>query len=365
VHIVHVLSNLGFGGQERVAFDLAVGQTRAGHRVTTISLEEDGPLLQEYDKRGLEVLAMPKKESGFDFALISRIRDWLKQAKVDVVHTHNPLPLYYGGTAAKAARCKLVHTKHGINPAKGRQQWMRRAAGVLVDGYVAVSASTAEVARKEFECRPSRLQVIRNGTDLSRFSPNRALGLEVRRELGIPESAFVAGTVGRIYPEKAHPYLLDSLESELAQDFHVVIIGDGPKARQLTEKVAGMKRPESVHLLGLRRDIPRQLCAFDVFLLTSLYEGLPIVLPEAMASGLPVVATAVGGVPKVVVEGETGFLVESGDEKALRDRVRQLRSDDELRSRMGQRAQELAHEHYSSERMVRDYLDLYKTVLRA
>lgn len=364
MHIVHVLSNLGLGGQERVAFDLAVGQSALGHRVTTVALEE-GPLLSEYHSRDLDVRIEPKRPTGFDFALARRFGKWFRKEGIDLVHTHNPLPLYYAGVPAKVARCKLVHTKHGINPARGRQQWMRRAAGLCADSYVAVSQSTAEVARREFECLPRRLRVIRNGTDLSRFAPDEAVGHEIREELGIAHDAFVVGTVGRIYPEKAHPFLLDSLESVLSDSFHVIIVGDGPRASELREKVAGLSRPESVHLLGLRRDIPRLLCAVDVFALPSLYEGLPIVLPEAMAAGLPVVATAVGGVPSVVAEGESGFLVSSGDGEALLNRIVQLEREPLLRKSMGDRAQKLAHQYYSSDRMVRDYLDLYETVLHA
>lgn len=365
MRIAHVLSSLNFGGQERVALDLAEGQAATGHDVCTVALDDGvGPLRAEFENKGLEVVSVPKQGDGFDVGLWKRLAKLFGDRDIDLVHTHNPLPLFYAAVPAKWARAGLVHTKHGINPTSSRRTWMRRGFGLLVDRFVAVSESTAEVARRERECLPGRLEVVLNGIDLSRFSPDPDARREVRAELGIPEDAFVLGTVGRVYREKAHPFLLRALERDLGDDFHVVIVGEGPMSDALAELVATFERGDAVHLAGIRRDVPRVVPSFDAFVLPSLNEGLPLVIPEAMAAELPVVATAVGGVPKVVAEGETGFLVDSGDGVALRDRVLALRDDPALRSRMGRAGRKLALERYSSARMVRDYLDLYEAVLR-
>ena len=361
--IAHVVSSLGRGGQERVIFDLAHSQSDAGHRVTTFSLAEGGSLADEFTEVGLPVVVEPKRGDGYDLSLARRLRRRFASGRYDLVHTHNPMALLYAALPARIAGAALVHSKHGINPDRGRRLWLRRAAGLLVNGYVAVSEPTAEVARANRECRLTRLRVIDNGIDLSRFSPSQAVRREVRAELGIPDRAFVVGTVGRLAPEKAHLFLLRAMAPILDDDLHVLICGDGPMAEQVAKEAAGLGRPDCVHLTGLRSDVPRVLAALDLFVLTSTVEGLPLVIPEAMATELPVVATAVGGVPRVVVEGQTGHLVDSGDEEALRSRIADLWRDPERRQRLGRRARTMALENYSAERMAAEYMDTYQEAL--
>jgi glycosyltransferase involved in cell wall biosynthesis len=363
--IAHVLSSFGMGGQERVALDLAIGQRAAGHRALAISLESggEGPLAADFRAHGVEVIHLPKRP-GFDVRMPFSLGALFRREGVSVVHTHNPQPLIYGSLAAKAAGAALVHTKHGVNPGRGRRLWARRAASRLVDAFVAVSAPTADVARAAAECPPRALRVIPNGIDLGRFGPDAAARAAIRSELGVDDRAFVAGTVGRLYPEKGHDYLIRAVTPLCADDFHVVIAGDGPERERLRAQVDALPRATSVHLLGARRDVPRLLAALDVFVLSSVREGLPLVIPEAMAAGLPVLSTAVGGIPQVVDEGATGFLVDHGDEAALRDRLARLRSDRALARRMGTRGREVALERYSSQRMVRDYLSLYEEIIR-
>lgn len=363
--IVHLLSSFGLGGQERIALDLAVGQQADGHRPIAVTLESgaEGPLGPEFRRRDIEVVHVPKRP-GFDARLWLELGGLFRRERVDVVHTHNPQPLIYGGPAARACRVALVHTKHGVNPDSDRRLWMKRAAGWLADSFVAVSEPTAEVARQTRECRPSALRVVPNGIDLARFGKDDAGRAAVRAELGIPADAWVVGTVGRLWPEKDHPFFLRAVEPLLGDRFHVLIAGDGPEAGRTAALVASMRVPTSIHLLGPRHDIPRVLAALDTFVLSSVREGLPLVIPEAMACELPVVATSVGGIPQVVVEGETGFLVSSGDEAALRERISRLDRDRAEAVNFGRAGRQRALERFSSRRMVNDYFDLYQKALR-
>ena len=361
--IVHVLSSFGMGGQERVALDLATGQAAAGHRVLTVSLAPppDGPLAAEFQGKGLEIATLPKR-SGRDLKLMIQLGRLFRARGADVVHTHNPQPLLFSALAARASRAALVHTKHGVNPDTARRMAMRRAAARLVGAFVCVSESTAEVARERRESPPDRLHVVPNGIDLDRFGPDPDARRAVRAELGIPEDAFAVGTVGRLFVEKGHAYLIRSLAPLFGDGLHLVITGEGPERDNLTAQAAALPRKDCVHLTGNRRDVPRLLAALDAFALTSKSEGLPLVLPEAMAAGLPIVATAVGGVPRVVEEGETGFLVDYGDEAALRARLSALDADRQLARRCGATGRERALGRYSSRRMVADYLELYRRV---
>jgi glycosyltransferase involved in cell wall biosynthesis len=363
--IVHVLSSFGMGGQERVALDLASGQAAAGHHVLTVSLAAgpDGPLAAEFRARGLDIATVAKRP-GRDVVLFAELAALFRRRRADVVHTHNPQPLLFSSLPARASGAALVHTKHGVNPDNRRRLAMRRVAGRLVSAFVAVSEPTAAVARARGECASSRLHVVPNGIDLDRFRPDQIARRAVREELGIPHDAFAVGTVGRLYVEKGHEFLIRALAPVLGDGFHLVITGEGPERANLTAQIAALPRPGAVHLTGNRRDVPRVLAALDAFTLTSKSEGLPLVIPEAMAAGLPVVATAVGGVPQVVDDGETGFLVPYGDDAALRDRMVALDGDRQRARRIGATARERALGRYSSRRMVDDYLDLYRKAVK-
>ena len=364
MRIAHILSSFGMGGQERVALDLASGQRAAGHRVMAVSLAggAEGPLARDFREQGVEVVTVPKS-SGFDPALAVRLASLFRREQVEVVHTHNPQPLLYGAMGGRLAGAVVVHTKHGANPDQGRRLTLRRLGGRLAHAYVAVSQATADVARAKRECSEEKLVVIDNGIDLSRFHADLDARASVRAELGIPAEACVVISVGRVAPEKAHADLVMAMAPLLSDAVELVIAGDGSSMERVRDAVARNNVGKHVHLPGSRRDVPRLLASADVFAMSSITEGLPLVLPEAMASGLPIVSTAVGGIPTVVDEGVTGFLVPAGDSVAMRDRISTLVLDPALRTRMGERARAIALQRYSAERMVSDYLALYESLL--
>ncbi|MEZ4361243.1 MAG: glycosyltransferase [Kofleriaceae bacterium] len=359
--IVHVLSSFGMGGQERLALDLAALQRARGHRVAVVSLAPppDGPLGEEFRAAGVEVRRVAKRE-GFDLTLPPRLMRAFRELRADVVHTHNPQPLIYGAPAARLAGAAAIHTKHGLNPGSTKQRWLRRGAARLVSSFVAVSEPTAAQAREQQDCAPGRLRVIPNGIRLDKFAPDPALRAAVRAELGLGD-AWVVGTVGRLDEYKNHLMLLRALAPHLSDAVKLVIVGDGPMRDELAAAVARLPSPSSVVLTGQRRDVPRLLPAFDVFTLPSSTEGLPLVVPEAMAAGLPVVATAVGGLPDVLEHGVTGLLTPV-EEAPLLAALLSLREPARAAA-MGQAARSAALERFGADRMVDRYLALYKAAV--
>jgi glycosyltransferase involved in cell wall biosynthesis len=257
----------------------------------------------------------------------------------------------------------VVHTKHGSNPKGGTRLLAGNVAGRFVDAFVAVSPETAAFANRRREVAQRRLLVIPNGISLDRFRPDPAARARVRKELGVEPDGWVVGTVGRLAVEKNQALLLRAVAPLLGRQARVALVGDGPLRRELAQLAAGLGIADSVHLLGARGDVPDVLNAFDAFVLCSDTEGLPLAVPEAMATGLPVVATAVGGIPTVVEEGRTGFLVPTGDADALRDRLARLRADPPMARACGERGRRTAVARFSSERMQRDYAELYRRLL--
>ena len=268
--------------------DLATAQRADGHEamVVVLSGPASGDLEPELEQRDIPVHRVPKGQ-GFSPRMFLRLASLFRRQQIDLVHTHNPMPLIYGAPAAKAVGAKVVHTKHGEHRDTSRRFGLRRAAAQFVDAFVAVSEKTAQFARQHRECDLDKLRVIENGTDLARFAPDAAARREIRAELAIPPQAFVVLSVGRFVPEKNQSALLRACESLLSEEFHLLFAGDGPLFADVEAEVAAMENNQPVHLLGRRTDVPRLMAASDAFALSSRTEGLPVVLLEAMASGLP------------------------------------------------------------------------------
>lgn len=357
--IVHVLSSFGVGGQERVALDLAIGQKAAGHRVAVMSLapQPDGMLAQEFTAAGIDILHCEKRAHGIDPTLGARIAVALRKRGVDVVHTHNPMPLIYAAPAARVIGAAAIHTKHGRNPANFSNRALRRVAAQCVHFFVAVSDITAEQALAQHDCQPSKLRTISNGIRLERYVPDAKLRAETRAELGLGD-AWVVGTVGRLDEFKNQSMLIRAMAPMLSQQCRLVIVGDGPSRADIEAAVARLPEPRFVVVTGRRMDVPRIMPAFDVFALSSTSEGLPLVVPEAMSAGLPIVATEVGGLPSVVDEDSTGKLV-AVDEIAMRNALAELMADRARTRSMGATARKTAHARFSAERMNAEYLALY------
>jgi glycosyltransferase involved in cell wall biosynthesis len=358
--IVHVLSSFGVGGQERVALDLAIGQKARGHRVSVVSLAPppDGAMADEFREHGIVVDRVPKSGDGVDASLVAKLARTFRKLEADVVHTHNPLPLIYGAPAARLARAAAIHTKHGINPGGRGHRILRRAAAQLTYAFVAVSDTTEQQARAQNDAPAGKIHTIANGIRLDRYHPDAQARLETRTELGL-DDAWVVGTVGRLDDFKNQALLVRAMAPLLSEKVRLVIVGDGPAREAVEAEVAKLREPKWVVLTGRRMDVPHIIPAFDVFALSSKSEGLPLVVPEAMAAGLPIVTTAVGGLPSVVDEGVTGMLVPV-EEDALRGALKKLVDDHALAKRMGEAARNTALERYSADRMVEAYLALYR-----
>ncbi len=255
-------------------------------------------------------------------------------------------------------RAAAIHTKHGINPGSRGHRLLRRAASELVSAFVAVSDTTAEQARVQRDVALARPHTIPNGIRLDRYAPDPAARAAVRAEFGLGD-AWVVGSVGRLDSFKNQALLVRAMALLLSERVRLVLVGEGSGRPEVEAAIAELPEPRWVTLTGRRMDVPRIVHAFDVFALSSKSEGLPLVVPEAMSAGLPIVATAVGGLPSVVDEGETGLLVPV-EQPALAAALARLERDRDLARAMGTRARQVALARYSHDRMVDDYLALYR-----
>lgn len=364
--IAHVLNSFQVGGAEQVVVDLAGLQRAAGHEVMVVGIETnpDGPRAAQLRERDVAVHMLPKRP-GFDFKLPGKLAAFFAKHGVSIVHSHNQLPLIYATAAGRLHRVPVCHTLHGAMFDQGRRAWLRHMAAKLADAHVAVSQPTADFMLKHNEVPSSKLHVVLNGIDLSRFRPDSVARRRIRTELGIPQNAWVAGAVGRLSQVKNHALLLRAAAAAevLSDNGRLLLVGDGPEAASLRALAEELGISDRVVFAGERHDVPELLSASDVFVLSSTSEGLPLSMVEAMATGLPVVSTAVGGIPALIADGETGFLVPSDDVGTLAAKLAELKADPARSAAMGKRGRKLALGRYSAERMMASYMDIYETLL--
>jgi Glycosyltransferase len=207
--------------------------------------------------------------------------------------------------------------------------------------------------------------LIRSGIEVETYRDVAMERAAARRRIGVPEDAFVVGNVGRLSPPKCPEVMVAAFDLLARQraDARLVLVGDGWQRAELEAEVHRRGLAERVHLLGLRRDVPELLRAFDVFTLSSSREGLPRTVLQAMAAGLPVVCTRAGAVADAVLDGETGWIVEVGDAPGLGERLIRLAQDPDLARRMGERGRARVDE-FSARRMVQQLTTLYARLAR-
>ncbi|MBA3585933.1 MAG: glycosyltransferase [Gemmatimonadetes bacterium] len=234
-----------------------------------------------------------------------------------------------------------------------------RAARACVDRYIAVSEEVARRMRARFRVPASKLQVVRNGIDLDRYC--RAADPRLRLLLARDEPRAVVLTVARLDPQKGHEYLLAAAAAIPQAVF--VFAGEGEERPRLERMARALGVADRVRFLGHRSDIPDLLAVCDVFVLPSLYEGLPLAVLEAMAAAKPVVATAVGGTDEAVTNGKSGLLVPPAEPSALADAIRTVLGDPTVARRLGEAGQARARREFSASRMIREVSGVYEDLL--
>lgn len=295
-----------------------------------------------------------------------------RRIRPDVLHTHSSKAGILGRLAGRLAGVPvIVHSVHGFSfsPHHPRLvsllfQAAERLVAPLTTHFICVSRDNLERGRELGLWNDRRVSLIRSGIDLEKYSGRGVDRREVLSELGLPEAARVVGSVGNFKAQKAPMDLLEVFARVAGRDpvAHLVVAGDGPLRPQAEAWVREQGLEHRVHLLGWRRDVPELLQAFDVFLLMSLWEGLPRSILQARAAGRAIVATAVDGTAEALEDGISGFLVAAGDREAAADRVLGLLSDAALRERMGCAAR-VGLEEFGIDLMVKQQDELYTRLL--
>jgi glycosyltransferase involved in cell wall biosynthesis len=380
--VLHVITRMILGGAQENTLLTVEGLDRMDRfEVTLASGDErgrEGTLLTRA-RASTRLVVIPQLRRSVspvhDVAALWKLYRLMRRERYDVVHTHSSKAGVLGRVAARLAGTPVVvHTLHGL-VFHERQPWVvnrlwravKRLMAPLTDHFVSVADAVTDGAVAARIAPADRFTTIRSGMELDWFLDARVDVAATRRELGLPPDAPVVGKVARLFPLKGHDQLLEAWPAVVARHpaARLLLVGDGVLQERLEVRARELGVRDSVVFAGLvaRERIPATIAAMDVLVHTSLLEGLARVLPQALALGRPCVSVALDGAPEVVIDGETGFLVEPGDPAALAEAISRLVADPDLRARMGVAGRRLVDPAFRAETMVQEIAALYDELL--
>lgn len=369
IKILHVIDSLAVGGMERVVIDVVNGldQARFEQMVCCLSRRgEAAALLRE----GIRCIDLGKGAKA-DRLMPLKIARAIRQAEPDIVHSQS-----WSGVDTAIAKLmtpgvKLVHSEHGrhvpyLQAESLKRKIARRGLYHLADAVFAISAEVRAFYCRETGFSASRMLVIPNGIDARRMDEASRSG--AREEFGIAADDFVIGTVARLDATKNTMMLIRAFaklqRGQQNPDLKLLIVGDGAERVALESYAAKHGLNRAIIFTGQRQDVSHLLGAMNVFALSSLSEGMPLTVLEAMAAWLPVVATNVGALPEMVEDGATGFLIEPENEMAMAERLALFQQNRALAKSFGEAARRKVEREFSLGQMLRQYADLYLSVLQ-
>ncbi|HCA45963.1 MAG TPA: hypothetical protein DEP45_01030 [Armatimonadetes bacterium] len=377
--VCHVLEATE-GGTRQYLSDLCLGlpaerfeQTAV---VSALRAPEFGADIERLREAGVrvEIVQMVREVSrAEDLRAYRELLAFFRANPFDIIHTHSSKAGILGRVAAwRSGNSALrVHSPHAFAfemnlPASRRRLFAaaERFAGRLTDLLICTCEGERETALRHHIVPPSKAAVVRTGVDLRAFHP-QANAHRIREELGLPQRHRIVGTVGAVVEQKGHRTLVEAARIVLDEMPHTtfVIVGSGVQRHELEARAAELGLGRRFRFLGQREDVSRLLATFDLFVMPSLWEGMPYALVEAMAVGVPVVGSDIPGIRDVVQPHSTGRLCGAGDAAALAAAIREALTDEGASSRMAQAAREVVMREHSRERMVSAIAGCYERLL--
>ncbi|WP_166830302.1 glycosyltransferase [Thalassoroseus pseudoceratinae] len=363
--VCQVVHSLNVGGAELLAATLS-RRLSDQFRFVFACLDELGPVGETLQSEGFSVEVLGR-QPGVDRQCAKRLWEYCERENVQLVHAHQYTPFFQTMLARRGRRgLPILFTEHGRHHPDVRKTKRVICNRLLLkrdDRLVGVGASVRDALIEKEGLPSERVEVIYNGVDLSAFGTTDAnLRSEVREELSLADSDLVVMMVARLHPLKDHLTALEAVRSlsKLRPDIKLVLVGDGEERPRIGSFIKEHSLASNVRALGTRTDVARLLSAADVFLLSSISEGIPLTIIEAMAARIPVVSTDVGGVGEMVTHGVTGLLAPPKSPEAIAEQILTVSSDASLRDTLIENARAKAYETFSLEGMLNAYRSQYE-----
>ena len=381
IKVIHIITRLDKGGSAENTFLTLKGLDKSRYQVSLIAGPVDDPSQDRrshLEESGVRYIQVPQLRRNidlfYDFSALLKTFRLLRRERPDIVHTHTSKAGLLGRLAAKLAGIpSIIHTPHGhvffgyFGALKTRMFILfEKLASRITDKIVALTPREKSDYLSYKVTSEEKLVVIPSGIELHKCQPApREERSKFRKELGIPESSAVVGTAGRLVPVKGPVFLLQAFERVISEhpDTYLIFAGDGPLRKSLEKNAVVMGLAKNIIFTGWREDMARVLSVFDVFCLPSLNEGMGRVLVEAMALGKPVVASAVGGIPDLIIPGKNGFLVPPRNPGELARQILFLVKNREEAAKLGRAGKGMVSA-FSDEIMVKKIAELYEKALK-
>ena len=361
VNVLHIVQSLNTGGLERFVIELM--RTYSADVVAyVVCLEEAGDLAA--NSEGTTVIALNEKP-GLKLWAIYKIIQICKTNKIQLIHTHNEAAHFYGSLAGVLTGLPIVHTRHGrYAHNSSKKMLMNIFSSFLATAIVGVSEDVTNMLIKMEKISFPKALTILNGVDIDQFSPRFASTITDKNN-DINRNSIMIGIVARLVKVKDHSNLLKACHELKKSDvnFKLLIVGDGCERSRLENEVDTLGLRECVEFMGVRKDIASILRQLDIYVLSSISEGISLTLLEAMSCSLPVVATDVGGNSEVVIDGETGFIVPARHPELLATKILAMINDNDLRIKMGKSGRERIIKCFSILQTAKTYRQLYQHVM--
>lgn len=365
--VLFVITGLGWGGAESQVIDLARGFQARGWNVMVATLLRHAPRRDVLRHAGIEVRTLGMKRGIPNPWALFRLVRIVREFRPTVVHAH----MVHANLLARLARLMvdmpvLITSAHNVYEGARWRYIAYRVTDRLTDLTTNVSHAAVQSSIARGACSPDRIRFMPNGIDLDRFKPDESLRTTTRNVLNVTER-FVWVAIGRLEEQKDYPNMLRAFAQVVTHSSNPVllIVGTGPLENELKSYAGTLGLTNAVRFLGIRTDIPALLSAADAFVMSSAWEGLPIVLLEAAASALPIVATNVGGNSQIVADGESGVIVEPRNSVALGKAMLRIMSlTDQERRHMGALGARMVRKTYEMSNVIMGWEALYTNILK-
>jgi len=369
--VAHIIFRLDVGGLENGLINLINNMSEDKYKHVIICADTFTDFKNRIQNDDVDVYALNKKP-GNDLGAYWRLWKLLRKLKPNIVHTRNLGTLEYSLVAMLAGVPFRVHGEHGrdmtdIDGSNTKYIKLRQIYARFLHQFIALSKDLEQWLENTVKIKPIKIIQLYNGVDLTRFQGLRSSHSFQRSLQQLEKNDLVFGTVGRLQAEKDQATLVRAFSElknqDITQNIKLVLIGDGPDKNSLEYLVKELGLSPYVIFLGARNDIPELLPQLDVFVLPSKGEGISNTILEAMACGLPVIATNVGGNPELVVEKETGVLVPSNDARKLAEAMKGYVNDSNLTTTHGRAGRARVEELFSMDKMINSYMKVYDSLL--
>lgn len=362
--ILVLAQGLKVGGLENIILNLATNLNNSNQfEIEICCYDTKGAYYEDLVNRGFRLHFLPRAH-GIDWLYPYKLARIIHSNKIDLIHAHNFTAWFYAALAAFLTRIPLVYTEHDNSFLSSKHIVLISSLSKIFTTKIIAVSETVKSSLKQY-CRINGTSVIYNGVDENTFNPIEARGRRIRKKkYGFAETDLLLGTVGRIDALKNQTLIIETI-SKLNYDNTVklIIIGDGKLRVDLERTVKILNLEDRVIFLGERRDISELLSILDIFILPSLSEGLPVCLIEAMAVGLPIIASDVGGIPELISNNENGILINPADQGSLLTALKTILSSENTRKKMGEAGRIIFKEKFSLDTMVNNYAEIYKQCL--